>query len=283
MSDQPMRLAVLDDAALEATLRAAVRSIEWPVASPAAGPDIAARVRARLVADPRPARRRPWTAWRPVRRSLVLALAALLVLAAIAGAVGLGLPGLHLTLGEPPASAPPSATPGRTIPAGPPGSTLGLGTPVSLDAVEAATGVVPRLPADPAIGPPDSIYVDPSRANQVAYVWAPRPGLPETGDPGVGLILMQFDGQTADGYHEKLLGLGVTAEPVTVDGRPGFWISGDPHFFFYHHPGDPSDATITDDRRWVGDALVWTDGATTYRIESAIGRDATIAMARSLE
>jgi hypothetical protein len=283
MSDQRIRLAALDDEALAATLRAGAESIAWPTAAAAGAPDIATRVRMRLVAAPRPAARRPWTAWRPVRRSLVLALVALLLLAAIAGAVGLGLPGLHLILGGPLVSPPPSASPGQTIPAGGPGSTLGLGTPVALDAVEAATGIAPRLPTDPAIGPPDVVYVDRARGNQVAYVWASRPGLPETGDPGVGLILMQFDGQTDSGYHEKLINLGTTVEPVNIDGRSGFWISGDPHFFFYRHPGDPSDATINDDRRWVGDALLWADGPVTYRIESALGRDATIAIARSLQ
>ena len=40
---------------------------------------------------------------------------------------------------------------------------------------------------------------------------------------------------------------------------------------------------IGDERRWVGDALVWSDGTTTNRIESALGRDATIALAESIE
>src|SRR5687768_17411683 len=101
MSDQPTPLAARDDAGLEALLRAGAGSIAWPTARPPGAPDIAMRVRARLIADPpRPVARRPWTTWRPVRRGLVLALAALLALAAIAGAVGLGLPGLRLILGD---------------------------------------------------------------------------------------------------------------------------------------------------------------------------------------
>lgn len=284
MNDRPMRLATLDDADLEAMLRATAPTIDWPAGAAPDGPDIAMRVRGRLVAGPLPAHRtRGWASWRPVRRGLVLALAALLALAAIAGAIGLGLPGLRLTLGEPPASAPPSVAPSRTPPPGLPGSTLQLGDHVSLDEVEALTGLPVRLPTDPAIGPPDAVYVDRAHANQVAYVWAASEVLPQTIDPGVGLILMRFDGQTDDGYHEKLIGEGVTAEPVAVDGRRGFWISGGAHFFFYHQGGDPNAATIGDDRRWVGDAIVWSDGAATYRIESALGRDETIAMARSLE
>ena len=288
MNEQRRPLAALDDAGLETALRASSVSIAWPTASPAGAPDVATRVRARIVAG-ETARRGPWRLWRPARRGLVLALAALLVLAAIAGAVGLGLPGLRIILGEPRVSPPPSvAVPSGTgqsgVPTptplpGAPGSALRLGDPVSLDEVETLTGFPPVLPTDPAIGPPDAVYVDRSRSNQVAFVWAPSAALPETRDPGVGLILMRFDGRMDEGYHQKLVGLGVTSEPVRVAGRAGFWISGDPHFFFYV---GKDGATIDDDRRWVGDALVWSDGTLTYRIEGALGRDATNELAESL-
>lgn len=288
MSEPRRPLAALDDAQLETVLRATSVSIAWPTASPAGAPDVATRVRARIVAG-ETARRGPWRLWRPARRGLVLALAALLVLAAIAGAVGLGLPGLRIILGEPPVSPPPSflvpsgtgrsGVPTPTPPPGAPGSTLRLGDSVSLGDVESLTGFAPVLPTDPAIDPPDAVYVDRSRSNQVAFVWAPSAALPETRDPGVGLILMRFDGRMDEGYHQKLIGLGVTSEPVTVGGHAGFWISGDPHFFFYVQKDG---TTVGDDRRWVGDALVWSDGTLTYRIESALGRDATIELAESL-
>ena len=293
MSDARRSLATFDDAELELALRASSASIAWPTASPAGAPDLATRVRARLVAGEtgaRPAVRRGSSRlWRPARRGLVLALAALLALAAIAGAVGLGLPGLRIILGQPPGSPPPSvgAPPGAGpsgLPsgsgaAGAPGSSLGLGDPVLLADVEALTGIAPVLPTAPAIGPPDAVYVDRSHSNQVAFVWAPSVALPKTLDPSVGLILMRFDGRTDEGYHQKLVGLGVTSEPVKVSGRSGFWISGDPHFFFYVRKDG---TTIDDDRRWVEDALVWSDGTVTYRIESSIGRDATIDVAESL-
>ena len=275
-----MRLAALDDAGLETLLRGSADSIAWPTAGPPGGPDMAMRVRVRLLEAPRPAARRPWTAWRPLRRGLVLALIALLALVAIAGAVGLGLPGLRLILGEPSASPPPTVSPGRTPTPGPLGSRLGLGRHVTLDEVETLTGVPVQLPSDPAIGPPDAVYVDRARGNQVALVWAASDALPETREPGIGLILMRFEGRVDDGFRQKLLGQGVTVERVTVDGGLGYWISGDAHFFFYI---GKAGAVIDDGRRWVDDALAWTDGTTTYRVESALGRDATIGLAESLE
>ena len=67
---------------------------------------------------------------------------------------------------------------------------------------------------------------------------------------------------------------------VTVDGAPGYWVSGDAHLFFFT---DADGDFIDDGRRWVGDALVWSDGTTTYRLESALGLEASIRLAESLE
>ena len=205
MNDRPMRHpGELDDLGLELALRDLAGAIDWPSAAPTGGPDLAMRVRVRLVERPLRGRRLGWSA-PPMGRALLLALTALLVLAALAGAVGLGLPGLRLMLDEPSASTPPSMEPSRTPPPGPLGSTLALGALVALDAIEAATGLEPKLPRDAAIGPPAAVYVDRSRGNQVAYVWAASDALPATREPGIGLILMRFDGTVDDGFREKIL------------------------------------------------------------------------------
>jgi hypothetical protein len=292
MTDRSM--AAFDDAALEGALRSLALAVDWPVAtaSPGAGPDIASRVRVRLTDPDRRRTTRPWWqgSWRPLRRSLVLALVALLALAVVAGAVGLGLPGLRFIFGggpppptPPPTVAPsvaPEATPSST-PSSPrePGATIGLGELVPLDQVEALTGIPVRLPADPRLGAPDAVWVDASKNNQVAYVWAARADLPETNEPGVGFLLMRFDGITDPGFYEKVIGTGTHLETVEVAGHDGFWIDGDPHFFYYVRDGQQF---FDENRRWVGDALIWSDGTTTFRIESALGRDETIAIAESI-
>jgi hypothetical protein len=287
MIDRP--LARLDDAELGDALRALSGAIDWPAGTPstATGPDLATRVRMRLT-DPdrrRSSSRARWSILRPVRRSLILAVAVLLALAVIAGAVGLGLPGLRLILGPPPPSAvtPPTSSPTVTpSPRGaprPPGSGLGLGRLVDINAVRGLTGVTVALPTVAGIGAPDAVYVDRGRGNQIAYVWAPGPALPATSEPGIGLIVMRFDGRIDQGFYEKAIDSGTTVEPVTVRGARGFWISGAMHYFFYVRP----DGSVVDDgRRWVGDALIWNDGLSTYRIESALGKAATIAVAESV-
>jgi hypothetical protein len=136
------------------------------------------------------------------------------------------------------------------------------------------------LPSDPALGPPDAVYVDADKANALALVWAARPDLPATSDPGIGLLLMSFDGTLEQEYYLKLIGSGTAVTTVTVGDDPGFWIDGDPHLFFFE---GPAGEFVHDERRWVGDALVWSDGATTYRLETSAGREAAMAIAHGIE
>lgn len=267
-----------DDTTLAAALRELSDAVDWPTADAAGAPDLATRVRVRLTergARPRAMR------WRPARwpRALVLALLALVVLAAVAGAVGLGLPNLRLILGGPSASPPPTVAPSAT-PAGAPGSRLGLGRPVTLDEAAAQAGRELLVPTDPALGPPDAVYVDPAKANQVSMVWAARPDLPAMHEPGIGVVFMTFAGTTDGGLFEKIVHEGTTVERLRVGDHPGYWLEGAPHFFFYR----TADGRIVDDaRRWVGDALIWSDGTTTYRLESSLGRDAALRIAASLQ
>jgi hypothetical protein len=269
-------------AGLEADLRELGRSLAYP----ASAPDFAARVTQRIASRPLT---RPW--WRgqsrvfgrPVQRALLLAAALLLVLAAVAGAVGLGLPGLRIIFGLPAGSSPsPSVSPTSTAPSlspGRPGSALGLGQGVTLEQLDQVAGFHVLRPGDPAVGVPDAAYVDAIRANQASLVWSVRPGLPATLEPGVGLLLSQFDGRIEEGFFSKAIGTGTTVEPVLVNGRSAYWVSGEPHFFFYTARNGQ---VVEDSRRWVGDALLWSDGTYTYRLETSLGRDAAIRVAESV-
>jgi hypothetical protein len=281
--------------------------IDWPAAQASeGGPDIASMVAARLAeARPesaeaarsaRPAWRR-WT-WSPARRALVVAIIALLAFAAIVGAGGFGLPGLRILFGGPSASpgvpsGSPSASPSasvsrvsptpvatadRTAVPGPPGTGLGLGTEVALADLDARAGFTVRLPTDPTIGPPDAAWLDPTLSDQVALVWAASDRLPATTEPGVGLILTEFRGTIDDGWFTKVLGPDTTVELVQVGDLRRYWITGQPHQFFYEGPNGFVDET----RRMVDDVLLWADGPITYRLETSLGRDAAIDIAESV-
>jgi hypothetical protein len=223
---------------------------------------------------------------RPIRRGLVLALAALLILAAVAGAVGLGLPGLRIIFGEPPSPQPTAGgtLPGQTTASGatpsatlaPLGGSLALGDAVSFAEAQRQAGFDVVLPTDPDLGPPDASYLNGQR---VGLIWATRPGLPDTESPGVGLVISEFRGTVDERYFEKILGPDTTLTRVTVGGSPGYWISGAPHFFFYI---DPKGQAVNDDHPTVGDVLLWTNGDVTYRLETSLGMAAAIRLAESL-
>jgi hypothetical protein len=267
----------MDDLTLEGALRDLSAALAYPSAGPATS-DVATKVRQR-VATAAPATPRRglggWLAGRPLRGSLVVAIAALLILAAVAGAVGLGLPGIRILFGGP--TPPPVASPSASSASpGTLGQSLGLGTRVSLDEAERLAGIDLVLPADPAVGPPDGAYL---LANRVALVWPERPGLPADPASGVGLLISEFRGEVTQGIYDKYLDSEARLTPITVNGDRGYWISGPPHFFVYV---DPDGRVVDDSRRVVGDTLIWADGDITYRLESRVGMEEAIRLAESL-
>lgn len=292
------RLHRLPDADLAETMRGLARFVDWPTAvapeAPAGG-DLAETVRARIETMPVDERRSragvfplrgAWT-WRPARRAALLAVAAILALAALAGAVGLGLPGLRLILGEPSATPTVEPTPAAggsgsfVSPASRLGASMRLGEALDPDDpadLRALAGFPVAMPADSALGPPEAIYIDDQRGGQVTLLWPPRDDLPPTRQRDVGLLLSEFVGTVGEGFYNKVTGGGTPVEAVSVSGNQAFWINGDPHLFFWEGP----DGMIDDQRRWVGDVLIWSDGTVTYRLESALGRDASIEIAESV-
>jgi hypothetical protein len=270
-------------------LELALTDLTGAIAFPGPSPDFAARVRTRIEAAPLPAEP-AWLRWRrwasapggarPVRRSLLIAVALLLVAATVAAAIGLGLPGIRILFGPPPSTTPTATVrPSRPTASLAPGARLGLGEQVAIVDLATRASFPIRYPTDPLAGPPDSAWIDPRKAGQVALVWRTGPELPATVDPGVGMLLMQFNGRFDEGMITKLIDSGTDVERVSVGGNPGFWITGDLHFFFYE---DASGTVIDDSRRWVGDTLLWNEGGLTYRLEASLGQEAAIRIAESL-
>ena len=87
---------------------------------------------------------------------------------------------------------------------------------------------------------------------------------------GVGLLLLLLAPGLAIGQAEK---------PVDVSGDRGWWITGAPHEIMVVRP----DGEIGVLRAAVvGDTLVFARDGTLYRIESALGKEATLDIARSM-
>ena len=236
---------------LEVRLADLAGAIDWP-----ASPDLRAGVRVRLAR----ARR---------RRLRLLLLAAAIGLALVGGAAAAAYVELRgATVQRVPALPSPSPPP-----AGPLGTRLELGREYpSLAAAESAAGFTALVPAE--LGQPDQVWYQSSPA-VLTLVYRPRPGLPPSGDPDVGVLVMEARASVDSRSFLKLAGPGTTVQPVTMNGGPGFWISGAPHGFFLYTGG----LAESDRFRLAGDVLIWNQSGLVVRIESGLDEGAAMRVA----
>ncbi len=236
----------------------------------------------------------------PLRRALLLAVLAALVIATVAAALGIGLPGIRIIFGPAPSPVPtapasispasspnptasqvqssPTASPSPTAPSPTsPGAGLSLGRAVSLAEARAAVSYPVGVPDLAGLGPPDAVWLDGSGAEPVVSLsWRPAPGAPAS--DGVGLLLSEVPGSIDPAYFGKFIGAGTSIVPVAV-GDGGWWISGAVHEVAILGPdGNVRFDTI----RLAGNVLLWRSGPVTFRLETSLGQDGALEIARSV-
>jgi hypothetical protein len=293
MTDRPT--TTMSDADLEAALLDLGGAL-----APMPAPGLALAVRVRIEGGEAPASDRPtWAerlglpSVRPLRRGLVLALAAVLLIAGIAAAIGFGLPGLRIIiLGPTPSPSAsvvgPSLSPGASqasptptpVPTAPSLESLDLGDPVGPVAAATAVGYPVKLPTLPELGQPLGVYArgDPPGA-RLSAIYGANPSFPADSNPPivqgrpVAIIVMEFPGLLDERFLKKILEPGTTIQTQTVNGHEGFWIAGEPHELFYVDPNNTAEHDVI---RIVGNVLAWNDGDLTFRIEGA--RDLATAL-----
>ena len=77
-------------------------------------------------------------------------------------------------------------------------------------------------------------------------------------------------------------GPATSIETVSVAGNPGFWIDGAPHTFFLACSEVDSEECREERYRLAGNVLLWEDDGVVLRLESALSREASLAIAASL-
>jgi len=246
-----------------------------------ATPQLARAVRTRLVA--RPARRPFWETLQPMQRRLAFAAAVLIVLVAsvllipdarTAVARFFGLQGIVIT-SEP--SPLPSPLP--TLPPGPLGERLSLGQRVTLADAQGRVRFHILVPTLPDLGDPDEVYfAQPPASGAVALVYQAKAGLRPAAQTGVGLLVTEFRGDIDPGSFGKSLGPGTRLGEVRVRGVTGYWIEGQPHFFFYRDGGEFRNETL----RLAANTLIWEQDGVTVRIESVLTKDEVLRIAESM-
>ena len=295
MSELRPPLATFGDDELGAELRALAAWLDSPATTPAGAPDPARQARLRIEAGEGRAGRGWWPFARgasrgpALRRSFVLAIVALSILAAIAGAIGFGVPGIRIIFTgptpSPQATSAQSTSPGpassrspspTVAPTGPLGSGLDLGFLTTPAEASSMAGFPLALPASSSVGAPDTTWFTEGR---VTFAWRTQPGLPETKAAGVGLLLTEFRGTVNEEFFQKMIGPGSTVTPVMIGDVAGWWISGEPHEIVYL---DPRGEIIADTRRVAGDTLLWTRGDLTFRMETSLDRGAAIGLAETI-
>ncbi len=297
------------DPALERALRTVSTEILYPPT-----PDFAATIRQRIAATPTQAR--PW--WLPApaaRWRLTFALALLLLLAAILGALPSVRQGVARRLGltnvaivnvtavptpapapttlapsTPIASAPNTAPPAATAPPVPTPTIAPTATPITL---RGALGVQTTLggaqsrvpfvitaPTLPELGAPNDVYVqEPPLGGRVSLLYTARADLPAIAGTDVGLLVQEFRGGIQAGIFQKGVPPGSSVEPVTVNGGQGYWITGGMRAFAYT---DANGVFHYEEVRGAGNTLIWEQSGIVYRLESALPKDAAIQIAASL-
>ncbi len=256
-------------------LERALTHLETSVSYPPT-PDLTIGLHERLAS--RPAKSSSWwtALWQP-RRVAALAILSVLVVAFAALAFSpearsaladrLGVRGIKIWYM--PAESTPSPqdgnTPEPTPVLAPSLSPVGLGRYVSPEEAQGFISYTILKPTVEEVGQPDETFVTiPPDGGQVSFLYRTRQGLPP-GDNGVALLLTQFRGDIQEGtVFGKGLPEGVTLEAVTVNGAPGFWISGDLHYFHYRDPkGDIKQERV----RLAANTLLWEQGVLTLRLE----------------
>jgi hypothetical protein len=266
---------------LEGALADLAAALEFPPT-----PDLAAAVTARLDEAPAPAparagpRRWAWPRLRGWRRLAVAGLVAAVLAAAVlvaspgtreAVARRLGLRGIDIRIGGPPPSTATTRPTDRID--------LGLGERVTLAEARRRVGFPVLLPAGD-LQRPDAVFVNQAvpEGGRVDLVWRARPGLAASPFTDVGLLVTEFRGRPTAEFLKKVTRMGLVEE-VTVGGEPGYWFSGEPHFFTYR---DAAGNLREEQTRLAGNTLIWQRGELTLRLEAQIPREEALRIAESM-
>jgi hypothetical protein len=195
----------------------------------------------------------------------------------------LGVDGVRITRANTaitvPARPPPSASTSTTAQIDPVAA-LHLGQPTSLQQAARLVGFPMRIPTVDGYQHPDAVYVGtPPPGGMASMIYLPTASRPAVAARGVAALLSEFRGRLEAGLFQKLVGNGTNVEAVRVGAVGGYWLSGEPHEFFYVAP----DGTVdTETIRLATNTLLWSAAGITYRLESALSRDTAITLAVSM-
>lgn len=157
-------------------------------------------------------------------------------------------------------------------------ATLTIGDPVSLATAQASVEFPVLIPS--SIPLPDSVQLASwGGGRQIVMAWAASDQLPEVFETRTGLLLFQFRASVNEELLTKQATEATVIQEVAVRGSTGYFISGAPHIVWF----ESSDNMMFEDFvRLAANVLIWEADGVTYRIESSLGLEETLAVAESL-
>jgi hypothetical protein len=237
-------------------------------------PDIASRI-GTVLPERRPTVFRRRTTWYAVAAAI---LALIVLTAALPGprravAEFFGLPGIRIEIfsRDERQQGPPEEI----------GSSLLFGELTTLGEAQDTAPFAIMLPQLEPPHEPDEVYVrDAEGVTAVSLLYVASDDLPQIGTTGVGLLLMEFRTTGDEPFIAKrAMGDGGTFGVITINGREAYWIQNGELMIDSPDLGGSGESGLA---RRSGNVLIWTDGQTTFRLESMLDRAAAIAIVESL-
>jgi hypothetical protein len=154
-----------------------------------------------------------------------------------------------------------------------------LGEQVTLSQARAGAAFLVLVPA--RLGPPDAVYLDDRvPGDVVTLVYLARPGIPVEPQTGYGIVITEFRGDLNPEYLEKNLNPTTKLQETSLAGAPAYWIAGTPHeLVVVGVDGEPREEPM----RMAANTLIWARQGVTYRIESLLSEQQSLAIAGSMK
>lgn len=157
------------------------------------------------------------------------------------------------------------------------GFPLDLGRQVSFGAAERAAGF--NLVVPTRLGAPDEVWLDSSSGNGlVSFLYRHRADLRAASATGVGALFTQVEaGIAEEPFATKFAEPNTRIEAVDLGTGRALWIEGVHSVAFRDQRGN----IVIERLRLADSVLLWERGRVTLRLETALGRDEAIRIARS--
>jgi hypothetical protein len=111
----------------------------------------------------------------------------------------------------------------------------------------------------------------------VTFIFQENANLPPIPGSDVGVMIMQFAGNSDSVWLQKHLNEGTSMDVVRVSGSDALWIEG------AHNLTVMPDTTSTPAIRSSANVLLWNRNGVTYRIESNLPLASVIEIAESMQ